>query len=163
MTSATEKKKRVGRLNSVKVAAKNALLITDPDIYLLQQELELLDAAQVTMNDLYRKEAKYGDGSSAFMLLVEQAAGGIGEEPQEIVADTLHQAKCEEYIVALGHKLGQGLPPLAEERMRAEISKMQEAIDWAESYRAGHDPKIPSWARAWKSQIERYMYHYEEE
>ncbi|MGB0385691.1 MAG: hypothetical protein ACPGWR_12800 [Ardenticatenaceae bacterium] len=160
----TEKNKRIGRLNSVKVAAKNALLITDPDIYFPQEQIQLLDAAQKTMNDLYRKEAKYGDGSSAFMVLLEQAAGGVGGEPQQIVGDTIHKAKCQEYIVGLGHKVGQtwkpggGLPQQAEDRIRAEISKMQEAIDWAENYCAGHFPKIPSWARPWKSQIEKYMY-----
>lgn len=160
----TEKNKRIGRLNSVKVAAKNALLITDTDIYLSQEQIELLDAAQKTMNDLYRKEAKYGDGSSAFMVLVEQAAGGVGGEAQAIVADTIHKAKCQEYIVGLGHKLDEtrmphgDLPQQAKDRIRAEISKMQDAIDWAEKYGAGHSPKIPSWARPWKSQIEKYMY-----
>ena len=41
--------------------------------------------------------SKYGDQSSAFMVLMEQAKGGVGHNPKPIVGDTLHTEKCQDY------------------------------------------------------------------
>jgi len=61
----TEKKRRIGTLNSVKVAREK--LITDPDLFLPQSQIERLDETQKIMNDLNKKNALHGDGSSAFI------------------------------------------------------------------------------------------------
>ena len=133
------------------------MLIPDTELILTNDQAAKLNDAQRVMNGFYKPGSKYGDQSSAFMVLIEQAVGGIGNHPKRIVADTLHDEKCRDHSRSgkgLHRYLGIGLPPQAEARIKAEIIKMQEALAWAHDYRAGKNPKIPSWARPWKADIE---------
>lgn len=113
----------------------------------------LIDEAQDTMNDLYRLAGVHGDKSSAFIVLVEQFKAGTGKDPVPLAGDTLHSVKCKQYIVGLKKKAISPLPPEAIERLVAETTKMQEALDWADSYRAGNNPALPKWSKSWKSQL----------
>lgn len=152
-----QKGRRVGKLRQVKIALPQAMLITDTEFLLTNDQAKKLDKAQRVINSLYKPGSKYGDQSSAFMVLMEQAKGGIGHEPKSIVGDLLHIKKCQEYSApnqGLHHYLDIGLPSQAENRIRAEITKMREALAWADDYRTGKNPKLPSWARAWKADIE---------
>jgi hypothetical protein len=135
-------------------------LISDIEFFLTNVQADKLDKAQKVMNDLYKLGSKYGDQSSAFMVLIEQAKGGVGNPPKRMVGDTLHDEKCYQYSQrgkGLHRYLGIGLPLQAEARIRVEIAKMWEALAWADNYKAGKNPKIPSWARPWKSDIQQLM------
>lgn len=152
-----KKGRPVSKLRQVKIALPQAILIPDTKFLLTNDEANKLDKAQRVINTLYKRGSKYGDQSSAFMVLMEQAKGGVGHQPKRIVGDTLHDEKCRDHSRSgkgLYRYLGIGLPPQAEARIKAEILKMQEALAWADEYRAGQNPKIPSWARPWKTDIE---------
>ncbi len=114
---------------------------------------ELIDEAQVTMNDLYKPGSSYGDKSSAFIVLLEQYKAGVGKEPTPIVGNTLHAAKCQQYIVGLRKKAVAPLPPEAIGSLQNEIKKMEEAITWADNYKANNKPAIPKWAKEWKADL----------
>ena len=155
-----KKGRKVSKLRQVKIALPQAMLISDTEYFLTNDEANKLDKAQKVINSLYKRGSKYGDQSSAFIVLIEQAKGGVGNEPKPIIGDYLHVEKCQDYSSAnqgLHRHLGIGLPAQAESRIKVEIAKMQEAIKWADDYRAGKNPKIPSWARAFQSEIEQYM------
>ena len=64
-----------------------------------------IDDAQEVMNDLYREEAEYGDGSCAFMVMKEQFEGGVDQPPKSLKKDTLHDKKCRQYILSSLTKL----------------------------------------------------------
>ncbi|HAG81207.1 MAG TPA: hypothetical protein DCL61_08550, partial [Cyanobacteria bacterium UBA12227] len=123
-----------------------------------------VDDLQTTMNDLYREEAKFGDGSSAFLVMLEQFAGGVGNAPVPLTAkiekdketgklevkEFLHREKCKSYIDGFRrilreldakiknelqkNALTQGVIP----RIEHEIDKMEEAIKWADKFKGGH-------------------------
>lgn len=114
-----------------------------------------IDDAQEVMNDLYRKEAEFGDGSCAFMVMKEQFAGGVDKQPMSLKQGTLHETKCIEYILALQKQLQilPSEPNEPRERIAREIQKMQEALQWVEDYRNGNNPVIPRWAKSWKDQL----------
>jgi hypothetical protein len=114
-----------------------------------------IDEVQKFMNELYKPDSVYGDKSSAFIVLVEQYKGGVGKDPVPLVGKTKHALKCAESIVGLNNKKTNLplLPPEAIARIDTEIQKMQEALNWADSYKAGDKPAIPKWAKDWKSQI----------
>jgi hypothetical protein len=114
---------------------------------------ELIDEAQTTMNDLYKPGSSYGDKSSAFIVLLEQYKAGVGKEPVPIVGTTLHATKCQQYIVGLRKKAVAPLPPEAISSLQNEIQKMEEAIAWADNYKANNKPAIPKWAKAWKADL----------
>ena len=152
-----KKGRKVSKLREMQIALPQAMLITNTEFILTNDQATKLNDAQTVMNGLYKPGSKYGDQSSAFMVLIEQAVGGVGNEPKRIVGGTLHDEKCRNHSRSgkgLHRYLGIGLPRQAEARIKAEIVKMQEALAWADEYRAGQNPKIPSWARAWKADIE---------
>jgi hypothetical protein len=155
-----KKGRKVSHLRQVKIALPQAMLIPDTEFFLTKDEAQKLNKAQNVMNGLYKPGSKYGDQSSAFMVLIEQAKGGVGNHPKRIVGDTLHDEKCRDHSRSgkgLHRHLGIGLPAQAEARIRTEIAKMQQAIKWADDYRAGKNPKLPSWARAFQADIEQLM------
>ncbi|MEG4228151.1 hypothetical protein QUA35_18460 [Microcoleus sp. N9_B2] len=114
-----------------------------------------IDDAQEVMNDLYREEAEYGDGSCAFMVMKEQFEGGVENPPISLKKGTLHDKKCGQYIVSLQIKLPilPSVPHEPKEKIAREIEKMEEALQWAEDYRNGNDPVIPRWANSGKDQL----------
>ena len=147
------------KLESLEVRATvpQARLIENPARMFLPDVVEQIDAAQTTMNDLYRAGSKYGDGSSAFMAMLEQFRVGVGQAPVPIAGDTLHYGKCGDYIVALAEKIKllTELPEEAKQRLALEIQRMEEARHWAVEYFEGNDPPIPRWAKPWASELER--------
>ena len=114
-----------------------------------------IDDAQEVMNDLYREEAEYGDGSCAFMVMKEQFEGGVENPPMSLKKGTFHDTKCRQYILSLQRKLPilPSDPKEPKEKIAREIKKMEEALQWAEDYRNGNDPVIPRWANSWKDQL----------
>jgi hypothetical protein len=135
----------------VKASSPEARLIENPATRFSREVAIAIDAAQEVMNDLYRELAKYGDGSSAFMVMKEQFEGGVGNPPKDITKG-LHAEKCRGYIKGL-NRHRPNLPPEAQARIDVEIQKMQDALQWADDYRAGNDPDIPRWAKTWKNQL----------
>lgn len=139
-----------------------ARLIQNPATQFPPEQARAVDRAQKPMNDLYRKDAKYGDGSCAFMVMKEQFEGGVGNPPQSPIKNnpkspiknnpTLHETKCREYRSAWDDYLP-NLPPEAQKRIQEEIQKMNEALQWAQQYQNDEDPEIPRWARPWKHQL----------
>ncbi len=90
------------------------------------------------MNDLYRAEAIYGDGSTAYIVLLEQFTAGVGKEPRPIVGDTKHEDKARDYSLGLrrildglAEELKPHFPKEAIERIEAEINKLKESVKWA--------------------------------
>jgi|GEM_PF-1649372 hypothetical protein len=114
-----------------------------------------IDDAQEVMNDLYREEAEYGDGSCAFMVMKEQFEGGVENPPMSLKKGTLHKPKCRQYISHFKKRLLDlpSEPNEPKEKIAREIKKMEEALQWAEDYRNGNDPVIPRWANSWKDQL----------
>jgi len=114
-----------------------------------------IDDAQEVMNYLYRAEAKFGDGSCAFMVMKEQFEGGVEKLPMSLKKSTLHDKKCSQYISHLKKRLldWPSAPNELKEKITREIKKMEEALQWAEDYRNGNDPVIPRWANSWKDQL----------
>ena len=139
-----QNKEKLRRLEVI-ATTPEAKLIENPETRFPREEAKAIDQAQEVMNDLYRKEAKYGDGSSAFMVMKEQFDGGVGNEPKSLKNGTLHKTKCRQYIKGLKKHLP-NLPPEARQRIQYEIQKMEQALQWAEDYKNGKDPKIPAWA-----------------
>lgn len=140
------------RVTATTLAAK---LIENPESRFPRAVAIALDDAQEVMNNLYREEAEYGDGSCAFMVMKEQFEGGVENPPMSLKKGTLHDTKCRQYILAL-QRILQGLPSDAnepKERIAREIKKMEEALQWAEDYRNGNDPVIPRWANSWKDEL----------
>ncbi len=148
---------------AVKASSDEGRLIENPrhgEAWLLYSVAQKVDELQVVMNDLYRAGAKYGDGSTAFIVLLEQVEAGVGKEPTPIVGDTKHEDKARDYSLGLRRHLD-GLekelkphfPKEAIERIEAEINKLREALQWAENYRNGDDPNIPKWAKDWSREL----------
>jgi hypothetical protein len=129
-----------------------ARLIENPETRFPREQAIALDEVQAIMNELYRKDAEYGDGSCAFMVMKEQFEGGVGNPPLSLKKGTLHGRKCREYRIALTNPLP-NLPPEAQTRIQEEIQKMNEALQWAQQYQNDEDPAIPKWARPWQNQL----------
>lgn len=110
-----------------------------------------IDAAQETLNDLYRAKAKEGDGSCAFGAL--QSATEKGDPTG---AD--HYNKSKQYSKALGDKANLAkLPATAKEVLLAEKAKLDEAVAWADANKGkkkGTRSQVPRWARPWRDQLE---------
>ncbi|WP_445247898.1 hypothetical protein [Microcoleus sp. OTE_8_concoct_300] len=130
-------------------------LIENPESRFPRAVAMAIDDAQEVMNDLYREEAEYGDGSCAFMVMKEQFEGRVDKPPMSLKKGTLHDTKCIEYISALQSKLQilHSAPEEPKERIAREIQKMEEALQWAKDYCNGNDPVIPRWAKSWKDQL----------
>ena len=155
-----DKNQNKEKLYRLKVIATTpeAKLIENPETLFPRKEAKAIDKAQEVMNDLYRKEAKYGDGSSAFMLIKEQFEGGVGNDLKSLTKkgekEMFHDTKCNDYIIGLKNYLNScHFSDEACNRIQYEIQKMEEAVQWAEDYKNGNDPKIPSWAKPWKHQL----------
>ena len=146
-----QNKKKLRELTVIAITP-TARLIQNRETRFPRQEALAIDEAQKVMNDLYRERAEYGDGSSAFMLMKEQFEGGVGNALKSLKKNTLHEVKCRNYIKGLKKHLP-NLPSEACNRTQYEIQKMEEALQWAEDYKNGNDPKIPSWAKPWKHQL----------
>lgn len=151
MTPKENQQQNLRRLR-VPATTPDAKLIENPETRFPREQAKAVDKAQTTMNDLYREQAEYGDGSCAFMVMKESFEGGVGNEPKSLKKNTVHTDKCREYIKGL-EKHQPNLPPEAQERIRGEIQKMQEALQWAKQYRNGEDSEIPKWAKPWKEQL----------
>ena len=144
----------VDRSLRVRASRPEARLIENPAERFPRSQALAIDELQVVMNDLYREGAAYGDGSTAYMTMLEQVRGGVGHDPVEIVADTLHAQKAEQYAQGLAeHPQLPNLPPEARVRVDVEISKLRSALDWARRFRAGEDPPVPNWARDWADEL----------
>lgn len=141
-------------LKKLKVSATipDARLIENPASSFPCAVAREIDDAQEVMNDLYRAEAEYGDGSCAFMVMKEQFEGGVEKPPMSLKKGTLHDKKCSEYISHFKKRLLDlpSDPNEPKEKITREIKKMEEALQWAEDYRNGNDPVIPRWANSWK-------------
>lgn len=147
-----ENKHRKLKKLRVNATTPDARLIENPETWLPREQALAVDKAQEVMNDLYRERAEYGDGSCAFMVMKEQFEGGVGNPPKSLKEPTLHDGKCREYIKGL-QRHAPNLPSEAKQRIEWEIKAMEEALQWAEEYRNGHDPEIPGWAKPWKDQL----------
>jgi hypothetical protein len=133
------------------------------EAWLLYSVAEKVDELQVVMNDLYRTEAKHGDGSTAFIVLLEQFTAGVGKEPMAIVGDTKHEDKARDLsspgkglsrlLNELPKELKPHSPQEAIDRIEAEINKLREALQWAEIYYNGDYPEIPTWAKKWSNKL----------
>ncbi|NET60627.1 MAG: hypothetical protein F6K47_32155 [Symploca sp. SIO2E6] len=141
-------------LRKLKVSATTpeAKLIENPETRFPREEAKAIDKAQQVMNDLYREQAEYGDGSCAFMAMKEQFEGGVGNEPKSLKKNTLHERKCREYIKGLKKHLPH-VPPEATQIIQNEIQKIEQALQCAEDSKNDNDPKIPAWAKPWKYQL----------
>lgn len=153
-----DKKKDLRKLG-VKASVPLARLIENPATRFPRVVALAIDRAQVTMNDLYRPAGDYGDKSCAFMAMKEQFEAGVGKDPVPLKGTTRHALKCEEYCTGLEGIIkslaeeGAQLPKEAIERIEAEIEKMKEALEWAESFRAGNNPDVPKWAKPYRSEL----------
>jgi hypothetical protein len=122
--------------------AKSAATLIDPETLLTPAQATAVDDTQETMNDLYRKHSTYGDGSVAFIVLLEQHTGG------SVVGDTLHRTKATEYITFFNNALNNTqLPQEAKNKIQDEIDKLQSALNWEKSAR------LPRWARDWQDEF----------
>lgn len=153
-----DKNQNKEKLRRLKVIATTpeAKLIENPKTRFPREEAKAIDEAQDNFNQLYRSDSEYGDGSSAFMVMKEQFEGGVGNEPESLKKGTIHDRKCKEYIAGLTKKLDNEyskLPSEARQRIKDEIKKMEQALQWAEDYKNGNAPKIPAWAKPWKDQL----------
>lgn len=150
--SPKENKQQNFRSLRVDATTPDARLIENPETRFPREQAIAVDKAQTAMNDLYRERAEYGDGSCAFMVMKEQFEGGVGNEPKSLKKDTLHAVKCRQSIKGL-QRHQPNLPAEAQERIQAEIQKMEEALLWAQQYQNGEEPEIPKWAKPWKEQL----------
>ncbi len=152
----TPQNKKDRNLRKLRTSATTpyARLIENPETRFPREQAMWVDDAQRIINQLYRKNAKYGDGSCAFMVMKEQFEGGVGNPPKSPIEDnpTLHGQKCREHMSAWDEHFP-NLPPEAQARIQREIQKMQEALAWAQQYQNDEDPKIPKWARPWQHQL----------
>ena len=89
-----QNKKKLYKLTE-KATTPEARLIQNPETRFSYTVAEAIDKAQYNFNQLYRSDAEYGDGSSAFMVMKEQFEGGAGNEPESLKKGTRHQIKCE--------------------------------------------------------------------
>jgi len=140
----------------VPASRPEARVIQNPADTFPRRQALAIDEVQVTMNDLYRDGAKFGDGSTAYMAMLEQAKAGVGRDPIKLAGDTLHAGKCSEYSKGLTDILadkGPDLPPEAQGRIKAEVGKMQEAVRWADAFKKGENPPVPSWAKPWQGEL----------
>lgn len=119
-----------------------------------------VDLFQEQFNELYRGGATEGDGGSAYAALREQAAGGLGKPPEDVVVEgTFHRDKSEQMARGLERMLndperGGRLPAGAQERVRFEIQKLREAVAWADAVRQGENRPLPRWARPWAADLD---------
>lgn len=134
----------------VNASRREARLILNPACRFPRDVAARIDEAQTVFNDMYREGGRYGDGSSAFMILLEQRRGGVNRPPAPIVGGTLHRDKCNKYIRRFNELKASGIPDEAENRIQVEIDKINEASAWADEYRRGDDPPLPRWARQWR-------------
>ena len=144
----------VDRSLRVKAERPEARLIENPAERFPRSQAMAIDEVQTVMNDLYREGAAFGDGSTAYITMLEQARGGVGHDPVSVVGDTLHAQKAQQYAQGLAeHPQLPNLPPEAQGRVQLEISKMNEALEWARAFRAGEDPPVPGWAKEWADEL----------
>jgi hypothetical protein len=148
---------------TVNPTSKNAVLVSNRQDMLPYSVAREVDALQTTLNDLYREEAKFGDGSSAFLVMLEQFAGGVKKAPVALTSkiekdkktgklefkEFLHRDKCDGYIKSFTTTLRELNPQIENElqnnpqtqgvipRIREEITKMEEAIKWADDFKGG--------------------------
>lgn len=110
------------------------------------------------MNDL--NKGSKGDGSTAYIVLAEQVAGGV--MPKQVVEGTLDLQKAEDAAIRLRRLAAdEHFPQEARDRMLREAIKHEEAVDWAESYSTrmahGEPPSLddlPRWATEYRDTLE---------
>jgi hypothetical protein len=136
--------RRAGSLRSFQKAAANAKILDDA-FEIPNAQSDAVDRAQRFMNDLYKKGASHGDGSTAFIAMAEAKKGGAGNPPQPIEGGTLHATKCREALPFLQGIVGD-LPARAQQRIREEITKLTEAVAFVDAYAAGRNASPPRWA-----------------
>lgn len=151
------------RALAVRASSRLGRVIENPrynEAWLFDSVARKVDEIQVVMNDLYRADAKHGDGSTAFIVLLEQFTAGVGNEPKPIVGDTKHEVKASNYSLGLrrildglAEELKPHFPQKAIQSVEAEINKLKEAVKWAENYRNGLNPDIPKWAKPWSHKL----------
>jgi hypothetical protein len=105
-----------------------------------------VEQAQLFYNELHKKDAEIGDGSTAYIIVHEAMTGGLGNPPAPVVGTTLHLIKGREAITHLNTVIGNAnLPALAKQRIEDGIRKLQQALDFAAEYAAGRRARPPSW------------------
>lgn len=118
-----------------------APVLGDPEMQYEREVAIAIDKAQTTMNDLYRKRAEYGDGSTAYLALYTRARG---KDP----TGANHVQKAGEYIAGLTNiKASAALPTRALEHIDRELIKLQDALGWKPG------DSLPRWARAYSKDL----------
>src|SRR5262249_34062656 len=142
-----DKKKRKLRVQSTGSAPKlaNFADLFDRDI------ADAVDAAQKTLNDLYRDGAAYGDGSCAYCAMLEVP---MGKDP----TGANHFKKSEEYSKGLERlAAAPKLPAPAREMLLGEKAKLDEAVAWTTENRGkkpGQRTPVPKWAKPYRKELE---------
>ena len=112
---------------------------------------DAIDAAQKTLNDLYRDGAEYGDGSCAYCAMLEVP---MGRDP----TGANHFKKSQEYSKGLERlAAAPRLPASAKEKLIAEKAKLDEAVAWTTENRGkkpGQRSTVPRWAKPYKRELE---------
>jgi hypothetical protein len=144
----------------IRADRREGRVLENPAERLPRSQRIAVDTFQEQFNELYKGGATSGDGSTAFAALKEQAAGGVGRPPRDVVQPgTLHRDKCDQLARGLERMLndaevGGRLPPQARQRVEFEIKKLREARDWADAVHGGERLDPPRWARPWRDELE---------
>jgi hypothetical protein len=143
-----KKKLRAAKqISAVKAAiAKGRPQVIDPEVMLTPEQQDVVERAQNFYNELHRKEASIGDGSTAYIIVAEALAGGLGNPAAPLIGTTLHLIKGRESITHLTSVLAEAnLPTVAKQRIEDGIRKLQQALDFADAHAAGTAKRPPSW------------------
>jgi hypothetical protein len=142
-----DKTKRKLRVASTGAAPK----LANPADLVDRDAADAIDAAQKTLNDLYRDGAQYGDGSCAYCAMLEVP---MGKDP----TGANHFKKSQEYSIGLGRIAAlPKLPAGARETLLSEKAKLDEAVAWTSTNRGkkpGQRTPIPRWAKPYKRELE---------
>jgi hypothetical protein len=160
-----EKKKKTNlrELKEVKKETRREFRLVENPADRFPRDIALaIDATQASITALNSPTSTYGDGSTAYGAIAEQVLGSAKarnfDAPAETLpglGGTLHEGKCQQYIKEGGglRKHIDKLPDRAKAIVNQEITKMEEAIQWCQNYRAGKYPLLPSWAKPYKSDL----------
>jgi hypothetical protein len=143
----SKKMRAAKQISAVKAAiASGRPTVVAPETMLNQQQQDVVEKAQKFFNDLQKKEADFGDGSTAYIVVGEALKGGLGNQPAPIKGSTLHLIKAREAIKHLNDVLGDAnLPNSAKQRIQDGINKLQQAITFSVGYSAGKNVRPPGW------------------
>lgn len=143
----SKKLRAAKQISAVRSAASGGRpTVIDPDTMLTPAQQEAVGKAQEFFNDLNKKEADVGDGTTAYIVVAEALKGGVGSKAQPIVGGTVHLIKATESITALTRLLADSnLPASAKGRIQDAMRKLQDAVNFANAYESGRAVKTPGW------------------